>query len=330
LDLFTGIGGFTLAAEWVWGVEHEIVAFCEQDKFCQDLLIKHWPGVLIYDDIFKLNGNEIKTKNVDLLTGGFPCQPFSVAGKQKGKGDDRYLWPEMSRIIEESVPTWVVIENVDGIVNMAESTPLPDLENAEHALLEEGEVRIVEGPGYLEEILVEIEAMGYEVQPYIVPACGVDAPHLRFRAWVVAHSERNGQSASKIPLGPKETIREQPPRQSGTFDAEGAGGLSETERPLADTNKQHGNDRGPGTSKISQLKPSGIFTGEWWAAEPRVGDMVDGLSPWMAEPAGVPRTATGVKDSTNKLKALGNAIVPQVAYEFLRFIKEAEDMAVDG
>lgn len=110
LDLFSGIGGFSLAADWVWENDHKIIGFCEIDKFCQKVLKKHWPGVPIYDDIKKLDGKQFGT--VDLLTGGFPCQPFSVAGKRKGQEDDRALWPEMFRIIQESKPHWIIGENI--------------------------------------------------------------------------------------------------------------------------------------------------------------------------------------------------------------------------
>ena len=187
LDLFSGIGGFALAAQWVWGKDHEIVAFCEIDKFCQKVLKKHWPDVPICEDIKELtnewidtncegNGlqrrgmaqsgqenqftrnNESKTQ-IDILTGGFPCQPFSCAGKQRGKDDDRALWPEMFRVIKEVRPRWIIGENVAGFVNMA-----------------------------LDECITDLEMEGYEVQPYIVPACAVNAPHRRDRVWIVAHN----------------------------------------------------------------------------------------------------------------------------------------------
>lgn len=159
LDLFSGIGGFSLAASWVWD-DLEIVSFCEQDKFCQKVLKKHWPDVPIFDDIYTLKGDQFGA--VDIITGGFPCQPFSVAGKQRGSEDDRYLWPEMLRVIKEAKPRWVVGENVTGIINLA-----------------------------LDDVLASLENIGYETQAFIIPACGVDAPHRRDRVWIVAHSERN-------------------------------------------------------------------------------------------------------------------------------------------
>src|SRR5215813_15342080 len=124
LDLFSGIGGFALAASWCWP-NHEIISFVEKDGFCQKVLRKHWPDAAIHDDIKTFDGSGL---DVDLLTGGFPCQPFSQAGKRKGTDDDRYLWPEMARIIAEAKPRWVVGENVAGIVSMELDTVLADLE----------------------------------------------------------------------------------------------------------------------------------------------------------------------------------------------------------
>src|SRR4051812_45727132 len=112
LSLFSGIGGIDLAAQWAG---FETVAFVEKDKFCQQILVKHWPEVPIYDEIKTFDGSVFA--DITLLTGGFPCQPFSQAGKRRGKEDDRYLWPEMLRVISEAKPTWVVGENVAGITN---------------------------------------------------------------------------------------------------------------------------------------------------------------------------------------------------------------------
>jgi DNA (cytosine-5)-methyltransferase 1 len=157
LDLFSGIGGFSLAAQWVWGEEHEIVSFVEIDKFCQQVLKKHWPDVPIHDDIKTLKGDSFGT--VDLITGGFPCQPFSVAGKRRGKGDDRYLWPEMLRIIQEARPTWIIGENVIGFVDMG-----------------------------LGESLDDLERIGFETQAIIIPACAVGSPIRRYRVFILAVS----------------------------------------------------------------------------------------------------------------------------------------------
>ncbi len=158
LDLFSGIGGFSLAARWTWGKDHNVIAFVEQDKYCQKVLNKHWPDVPIIDDI--RNYTHDRTQTVDLLTGGFPCQPFSVAGKRKGKEDDRFLWHEMLRIIKESMPTWIIGENVSGIVNME-----------------------------LDTCITELESEGYETQTFIIPACALQAPHRRDRVWIIANTQ---------------------------------------------------------------------------------------------------------------------------------------------
>ena len=154
LDLFSGVGGFSLAAQWAG---FETIAFCEKNEFCRKILFKNWPDIIIYDDIKTMNF----TASVNLITGGFPCQPFSVAGKRKGKKDERYLWPEMYRIIRESKPNWVIAENPTGIVGMELDNILDDLENE-----------------------------NYETQSFIIPACAANAPHRRDRLWIIANRLR--------------------------------------------------------------------------------------------------------------------------------------------
>lgn len=161
LELFAGIGGIALAAEWA-GIE--TIAFCEREPFCQKVLKKHWPDVPIFDDIRDLNKNSLIERGVDigtieLISGGFPCQPYSIAGKRKGKEDDRDLWPEMFRVIQEIRPTWIVGENVANFANME-----------------------------LERTLSDLEGEGYETQTFIIPACSVNAKHRRDRIFLVSHS----------------------------------------------------------------------------------------------------------------------------------------------
>lgn len=166
-SLFSGIGGFDLAAEWA-GWEN---AFnCEIDPFCRRVLKYHFSNSVQYDDI-KATDFTVWRGKIDVLTGGFPCQPFSTAGKRKGTADNRYLWPEMLRAIREIRPRWVVGENVLGIVSW-------------------------DGGLVFEQVHADLEAAGYEVQAFVLPACSVGAPHLRYRTWFVAHvieiSECNG------------------------------------------------------------------------------------------------------------------------------------------
>jgi len=158
-SLFSGIGGFDLAAEWMgW----ENVFHCEWNEFGQKILKHYWPKAISYGDITKTDFT-IHRGGIDILTGGFPCQPYSLAGKRKGKEDERHLWPEMLRAIGEIQPSWVVGENVPGIINWS-------------------------GGLVFHEVQTDLEAQGYEVFPVILPACGVNAPHKRERIWFVAYN----------------------------------------------------------------------------------------------------------------------------------------------
>lgn len=163
LDLFSGIGGFALAARWA-GIE--TVAFCEIEEFPRKVLAKNFPGVPIHRDIHDLDGSEYA--GIDIITGGYPCQPFSIVGKRRGTEDDRHLWPEMRRIITQAKPAWVVCENVYGHITMG-----------------------------LDEVLADLEAEGYAAQPFVIPACAKDAPHKRDRVWIVANSNEK----QKRPVG---------------------------------------------------------------------------------------------------------------------------------
>lgn len=159
IGLFEGIGGFSLAACWAgW----ETVAWCEWNEFGQKVLKYHFPEAEGFGDITKTDFTKYANK-IDILTGGFPCQPYSLAGKRLGKEDDRHLWPEMLRAIREIQPTWVVGENVRGLINWSRGL-------------------------VFDEIHADLEAEGYEVQAFLLPACGVDAPHKRDRIWFVAYS----------------------------------------------------------------------------------------------------------------------------------------------
>jgi DNA (cytosine-5)-methyltransferase 1 len=158
-SLFSGIGGFDLAAEWMgW----ENVFHCEWNEFGKKVLHHYWPKAISYHDITKTDFT-IHRGSIDILTGGFPCQPYSSAGKRKGKEDERHLWPQMLRAIREIKPRWVVGENVLGLVNWS-------------------------GGLVFHEVQADLEAAGYEVWPYVLPAVSVNAPHRRDRVWFVAHS----------------------------------------------------------------------------------------------------------------------------------------------
>jgi len=209
LDLFSGIGGFALAVEEIWpGSEH---IFCDNDRYCRELLKLRFPNSKIYGDIkeiksiadtdFREGGprNESKprktayeksgSKNTDLLTGGFPCQPFSQAGKRRGTDDDRYLWPEMLRVIRLAKPRWVIAENVRGLLTM-----------------QNGMV--------FEQVCSDLENSGYEVQPFIIPAVSVNAPHRRDRIWFIAHALGDKSDRKKKRRKLSEAPNEQ--KQNGT------------------------------------------------------------------------------------------------------------------
>jgi len=190
LDLCSGIGGFSLGLEATGGFE--TVAFCEVEEFCCKVLNKHWPGVPIYNDLKEL-GNDPKriVQEFDLICGGIPCQPFSVAGKQKGKEDDRHLWPYMFEIVKHKKPTWVIVENVGGFVNVA-----------------------------LDDVCLNLEAEGYATQSFIIPACGVEAPHRRDRIWIIGKNLEN----------PGRSLRQGSVKREAHEDEVGKGNADQLER----------------------------------------------------------------------------------------------------
>ena len=166
LDLFSGIGGFSYAAEKLVG-GYETVAFCEQDEFCQQVLRKHWKDVPIYDDVRTIDATGLG--NIDIVAGGFPCQAVSQAGLQKATEDDRWLWDEMLRIIQDCKPRWVIGENVVGLININQGI-------------------------LFEQVQTDLEKEGYSVQSVVIPAASKNAPHRRDRVCIIAHSNINSQS----------------------------------------------------------------------------------------------------------------------------------------
>lgn len=265
LSLFSGIGGLDLAAEWA-GIE--TVGQCEWADYPYKVLCKHWPDVPKWRDIHKLTKESFRERTglqtVDVISGGFPCQPFSVAGKRRGTEDDRYLWPEMLGVIAELRPTWVVGENVAGIVNMALDTVLSDL-----------------------------EAQGYTARTFIIPACGVNAPHRRYRAAIVAYHANSAR-------------REE-------FDAAN----------VAD--KEEFGTRGSIAQLISNTDGGGCRRQQW---RQHVQQFADG-SWWAVEP-GVDRVANGIPHRMDRIRCLGNAVVPQQFYPIFKAIAAAEGGEKDG
>lgn len=179
-SLFSGIGGFDLAAEWMgW----KNVFHCEINPFCQKVLKYHFPNAVSYEDIKKTDFTKWKNR-IDIISGGFPCQPYSVAGKRKGKDDDRHLWPEMLRAIREIQPTYIVGENVRGLINW-------------------------NGGMVFDEVQTDLENEGYEITPFLLPAGGVNAPHRRDRIWFVAFKNSNQNGRRSDEWKKESNIREQ-------------------------------------------------------------------------------------------------------------------------
>lgn len=280
-SLFSGIGGFDLAAEWMgW----ENVFSVEIDEWCNKVIAKNFPNVKRYRDIKEFDGT-IYRGAIDVLSGGFPCQPFSQAGKRKGKSDDRFLWPEYLRIIREIQPAYVVGENVAGLISM-----------------EDGET--------LEGIFTDLEGEGYEVESFIIPACGVGAWHRRDRIWIVAY-----------PMFRRGSRIRQYDRQD--LSRKGAKKRNLNENDVSYTNRQGFQAFGEqgGVQKAEGKTRSGTERGcmlgrkwseSWWESEPSVG-----------------RVANGISNRMDRIKGLGNSVVPQVVYEIFKAIDLLNDAKHD-
>ena len=232
LDLFSGIGGFSLGLEATGGFE--TVAFCDIEEFPRKVLQKHWPHVKQYTDIKELNYEQLKADGlvpIDIITGGYPCQPFSVAGRKKGEKDPRHLWPEYFRLVKELRPTWVIGENVGGHIKLGLDTVISDLESE-----------------------------GYTVRPFSISASSIGANHQR--VWIVAYSERNGLASSEERRSIEETISRKSKGKNNTLNAEGTGSISETKsdventrrslRPGSEFRGENENEIGQGNANISK------------------------------------------------------------------------------
>lgn len=264
ISLFSGIGGIDLAAEWAG---FETIAQVEKNEYCQRVLEKHWPGVHRAGEIRDFPDREYGA--VTLVSGGFPCQPFSAAGKRRGTKDDRHLWPEMLRVIRELAPAWVLAENVYGLLS-----------------IESGLV--------FESVLADLEGLGYTTQAVVIPAAGVGAPHLRYRVFVVGHTAEHGcRSRRAEPAGQS--------RESGTIDASADVANSKCKG----LEGWHRGDRGA----------SELFT--WQSRWANEGD-------WLVK-SGIRRVSHGISHRVDRLRCLGNAVVPQQVYPILQAIREIEN-----
>ena len=358
LDLFSGIGGFSYGLE---RIGFKTVAFCEMDKYCKLVLQKHWKGVKIYNDVREITKARFETDGIEfpeVITGGFPCQPFSVAGKRQGTSDDRHLWPEMFRIIKEFKPRWVIGENVKGLIN-----------------LENGMV--------FETVCTDLEGEGYEVRAFNIPAAGVGAPHRRERIWIVANSRRTLQQGTELGKTNEDETRKEDadqhqrsssPSKSNVADTDSrlsdreneevqSGGqtfdtssqrtdVANTERKrleglseqsstigkqderLLSRNESSGDqtkrtDVANTESKSSNSEHNGKESRETSEQEQiesrRSGSWSLREANWIIEPD-VGRVAHGVPGRVHRLKALGNSIVPKIAEEIGKAIVEADDI----
>lgn len=284
LDLFSGIGGFSLGLERTGGFE--TVAFCEIEPFPRKVLAKHWPHVPCFDDVRKLTRKDVDG-SVDVICGGYPCQPFSTAGKRRGKEDDRHLWPEFSRLVDEFRPAWVIGENVAGHISMG-----------------------------LDDVLSDLERQDYACRTFVIPACAVGASHRRDRTWIVAHAEdmqRHGKSNHG-------TARDGQVSKSGS--SSGADNVADADNNNAQGQQPSGiNQKERARQKQGQARPCSNG-GRWWGAEPGLGGVADGFSCWLDEPQ--ERVKAGVKDRAARLKALGNAVHPDIPMMIGHAILEAE------
>ena len=310
LDLFSGIGGFSLGLEWA-GMS--TVAFCERDPYCTTIIKKHWPDTPVHSDVRNLDGKDY-ADSIDLVAGGFPCQPFSVAGNRRGSDDDRHLWPEMLRIIQEAKPRWVIGENVFGIINMA-----------------------------LDDVQADLVREHYEVRKFVLPAVAVDAHHRRDRVFIIAYRDPSLVNASS------EHGRLDTDRRGGAWVELGGDVLAQTrrhqvsdatDRPsshVADSHgerlQRHGQEhqlrgfgeegQAGGSGDVADTNGTrgevGVSGQESWqeghAGESHhQGDQQLRRSPrgeWPAEPR-VGRVVDGIPNRVDRIKGLGNAVVPQL------------------
>ena len=286
-SLFSGIGGFDLAAEWSGFTN---LFNCEWEEFPRKVLKHHFPNAEQYGDIKEFDATAYSGR-IDIISGGFPCQPFSVAGKRKGSEDERHLWPEMLRVIGECQPRWVVGENVRGLVSWSDGL-------------------------VFETCCTDLEALGYSVQSFVIPACATGAPHRRDRVWIVAHSD-NIRTSSRL----------------GEIQSED-GEISErnNDAPPCNTSSRNApdpNDEGlqgceerrgfGGSRKKRNKQPPGRICTEW--------ENFPTVSPVCGGDDGLPEELDGItfpKWRRESIKAYGNAIVPQVAYRIFESIQDYE------
>jgi DNA (cytosine-5)-methyltransferase 1 len=310
-SLFSGIGGFELAARWCGFTN---VFSCELEPFNRRVLHHHFPESDLHNDIKEMDATQYHGR-VDIISGGFPCQPYSVAGKRLGKEDERHLWPEMLRIIREVAPAYVVGENVRGLVNWSDGM-------------------------VFEEVCVDLEAAGYDVQPFILPAAGVGAPHRRDRVWFVAYSnnQRTGAGFGQVQSADGEVPQWDDDAEScnsGNWNAANTNcgrleGAKKSGRDSIDVKRESGigNVADASRKRLSPSMADGKLGGrqrlEQCNKRP-TWDAFPTFTPICGGDDGLPAKLDGItfpKWRADSIKAYGNAIVPQVAYQIFDTIKQ--------
>jgi len=322
IGLFAGIGGFELAARWMgWNT----IAWSEWDPFCQKVLSYHFPEAKGYGDIKQADFTEFRGQ-CDILTGGFPCQPYSVAGKRLGKEDERHLWPEMLRAIREIRPRWIIGENVRGLLSWNEGL-------------------------VFEEVCTDLESEGYEVQAFIIPAAGVNAPHRRERAWIVAQSNNSRRSDGfvQVQTTDAEISKRNDYAEFSNADkwiianASGSRKYGEYRNDYEKERKDWcGNDEFNSICKLtSNAENSRLSTchegprqeqfrrGDERDIIPNHWENFPTIAPVCGGDDGLPSELDGItfpKWRKESIKAYGNAIVPQVAYQLFQAIDFTESL----
>mgnify|MGYP003625660101 CR=1 FL=1 len=297
VDLCSGIGGFALGFEWA--ELSSPILFCDIEPWSRKILAKHWPHVPIATDVKDLASDpDRNVPDCDILTAGYPCQPFSLAGKRAGEEDPRHIWPYILRIVASKRPAWCVFENVYGHLTLG-----------------------------LDQVLLDLEAEGYATRPFIVPACGVNAPHKRDRIWIIAknmgdtsRSRQQGdngrQSAQELENGCEDVADT---NNSGQSSSQGSGKDNRNKsgnnfgwsgQDVADTNGQRGRLRNPQRQDAEDAGQSPQHS----------RDNSTRMEGWLTEPP-VGRVANGIPRRVDRLKGLGNAIVPQIAMRIGQTIK---------
>jgi len=337
-SLFSGIGGFDLAADWMgW----DNIFHCEWNPFGQKVLKHHFPKSISYNDITKTDFS-IHAGQIDILTGGFPCQPYSSAGKRLGKADERHLFPEMLRAIKEVKPRYIVGENVRGLVSWG-------------------------GGLVFNEVCDDLEREGYEVQPFLIPAASVGAPHQRQRIWFVAHSNNKGRSGEfrevqkeNGEISERNNDAEFSNSSDGVItdsissmqrankygcirqeddeiDRKGASSIYNAIRPIsyegnATNSNSIGQERGEKGECSEKRTQSNDKQFERCSKLHRGNfEMFPTQSPICGGDDGLPRELDNITFSKwrkESIKGYGNAIVPQVAHEIFKAIQKIEDVRV--